>query len=120
MLDVLVEERMRGRAYTPDEAAYVAKVDLSAVKDPLSVSDRRLEKLRRLCQAWDIEIRPVNITSHRRIVGPLIVAAKKMIFPVLRLFLKDFIRRQKEFNAAAIALLAELSNERPVAALQEE
>lgn len=107
-----VEDALKAGHYTRDEVAYVSKVQLSAVPARLSISDERLEKLRRLCQTWEADLTWQPITSHRRVIGPLIVAGKRAIFPVLRVLLKDYIRRQREFNAAAIALMAELSAER--------
>lgn len=97
--------------YTADEVKFIAAMDEMPVKGAIAVSDERLEKLRRLCQVWEVDLRYRNITSHRRIIGPIIVAFKKLLYPVIRAIFKDYIRQQKEFNAAAIAMLADLSNE---------
>ena len=78
------------------------------VKGVLQVSNDQLEKLRRLCQVWDVDIRPGEITSHRPIIGRVIVAGKKLLFPVIRALLKNYLSQQREFNAAAISLLADL------------
>ena len=96
--------------YSRDDAAYIAKLNLGLTKGALDVSDDHLEKLRRLCQLWDVDIRIGEISSHRKIIGPLIVGAKRLLYPVLRVFLRDFIRQQRSFNAAAISLLGDLSN----------
>ena len=96
--------------YSRDDAAYIAKLNLGLTKGALDVSDDHLEKLRRLCQLWEVDIRIGEISSHRKIIGPLIVGAKRLLYPVLRVFLRDFIRQQRSFNAAAISLLGDLSN----------
>ncbi len=72
--DACVMDKIEAGEYTRDEIAYIEKVDLQAVKGSLQVSKQRLEKLRRLCQCWEIDITVGEITSHRKIIGPLIVA----------------------------------------------
>jgi hypothetical protein len=104
-----VASKIAAGRYTVDNVAYISKVHLNLEPGYLQVSDKTLEKLRRLCQLWDVDIRATNITSHRKVIGPLIVAAKKIVYPLLKVFLKDFIRQQRSFNAAVIALLAEVS-----------
>ncbi len=54
---------------------------------------------------------PCDATSHRKYAGPVIVAAKKLIYPILRAFFKDTLHQQRSFNAGSIALMAELSEE---------
>ncbi|MCB0353122.1 MAG: hypothetical protein KDD64_06335, partial [Bdellovibrionales bacterium] len=76
------------------------------------VSDEVLEKLRRLCQLWNVRLLPQEkITSHRPLIGPVIVAVKKAIFPIVRYILKDVLHQQRSFNAAAIQLLAEIASD---------
>ena len=112
-LDNLVEQKIKSGLYHQDELGRIRKLSLALSDGSLDVSEETLEKLRRLCQLWDIDLRPFGVSSHRKIIGPLIVFAKKLVTPILRIFLKDMIRQQRDFNAAAIALLAELSNRKP-------
>ncbi len=93
------------------DVEYLAKLSRPVVDGALELTDARLEKLRRLCQTWEVGIKQANITSHRKIVGPFIVGVKRALFPILRILLKDFIKQQRDFNAAAITLLADLSRE---------
>ena len=115
-LAALIEEkaksRILNRQYRADEVSYVAKVNFCPIKGRLQVSEQELNTLRRLCQAWNIEIRPMLIQSHRPIIGPAIVAVKKIIFPILRVLMKDFVTQQRDFNAAAIGMLGTLLSER--------
>jgi len=114
-LEQRVEQRIAGGRYTRDDAQYIAKMHLRLCSGLLDVSDETLEKLRRLCQLWDVDVRIRRISSHRRVIGPVIVAAKRLLYPMLRVLLKDFIRQQRSFNAAAIAAIADLhSAKRPV------
>lgn len=109
-LEKRVQERLASGEYTSQELDHVSRVDVNPIQGELNIPDKRLEKLRRLCQVWDVDLRVDKITSHRKIIGPFIVAAKKLMLPVIRVFLKNFIAEQREFNAAAVSLLAELSN----------
>jgi hypothetical protein len=107
-----VQERIAAGKYSAGDIAYIAKMSARVTADKLDVSYQTLEKLRRLCQLWDVDLRPGGISSHRKILGPAIVAAKRLFYPVLRVFMKDFIRQQRSFNAAVISVLAELSQGR--------
>lgn len=109
-----VEGRIASGEYSWHDAAYISKMHLQASGGRLQVTDKTLEKLRRLCQLWDVEIRTKEISSHRKFVGPVIVAAKRALYPVLRIFLKDFIRQQRSFNAQVISLLTDLANDKQV------
>jgi len=107
-----VEARVRAGELTARHIADVAKMNLSPTKGSLVIPTVTLERLRRLCQLWDVDLRPAReITSHRRFIGPVIVAAKRLLFPIVRFFMQDTLRQQREFNATAIALLADLANE---------
>ena len=103
-----IKQRLADGQFTEQDMRVVA--DLGKRKDELrlSISDAKLERMRRLCQLWDIELRPPHqITSHRKLVGPFIVAAKKLVYPILRVLLKDLIRQQRDFNGSVIAYLTE-------------
>ena len=106
-----VEQRISAGEYLPDTIQYFNEVSFRAVPGELTVSDKRLEQLQKLCQLWDVRLRPKEISSHRKVLGPLIVAAKRVVYPVLSAFLKESFHQQRSFNAAALALLAELSEE---------
>jgi hypothetical protein len=69
-----------------------------------------VERLRRLAQLWDVHLRPLAISSHRPVIGPVIVFVKRILFSVLRLLLKDTLHQQRSFNAEVIRALAELSS----------
>lgn len=106
-----VEGHINAGHYSVDTIKYFQEVSFSPVADDLTVTEKRLEQLRKLCQLWDLKIRPAEITSHRRFIGPLIVAVKRLIYPILSAFLKDTLHQQRSFNAGVIGLLAELSED---------
>jgi len=52
----------------------------------------------------DIDCRPTPaITSHRRIIGPLIVFCKKIVFKLLRPYTNTLFDRQNRFNEQLVA-----------------
>lgn len=107
-LTAKVQQRLADGEYTEQDMRVVADLGKPKAELHLKMSDAKLERIRRLCQLWDIELRPPHqITSHRKIVGPLIVAAKKLVYPLLRVLLKDLIRQQRDFNGSVIAYLSE-------------
>jgi hypothetical protein len=106
-----VQERISAGQYSIDTIKYFQEVSFNPVADDLTVAEKRLEQLRKLCQLWDLKIRPAEITSHRRFIGPLIVAGKRLVYPILSAFLKDTLHQQRSFNAGVIGLLAELSED---------
>ena len=111
-----LQQRMRQRIaagdYTIHDVRFVRILQLNLFRSAPQMSADRFEKLRRLCLSWNIGLRPLEISSHRKYIGPVIVTAKRILFRILQVLLKDLILQQRTFNANAIALLAELSDER--------
>jgi len=112
-LERRVADKIAAGKYKREDVHYVRDVTFMPVQEALQLSTDRLEKLRRLCQLWEVDLKPPReISSHRPLIGPIIVGAKKLFFPILRVFLKETLRKQRDFNAAAIALLADVANEK--------
>lgn len=112
-LESYIGERMKGHLsagkYTIGELEGIRHFKLALLPSSTKLTEERLEKIRRLSHLWEVDIKISNITSHRPIVGPFIVAAKKILLPFIRLALADMIRQQREFNAEALGLVMELS-----------
>lgn len=52
----------------------------------------------------DIDCRPAPaITSHRRLIGPLVVFCKKIVFTLLRPYTNTLFDRQNRFNGQLVA-----------------
>ena len=111
-LDEKVQSRIAAGEYSAADVSYISKMNLHLTSGSLDVSDKTLEKLRRLCQLWDVSLKNREITSHRKVIGPVIVGVKKMLFPILQVLLKDFIRQQRAFNAAAVDAIADAANKK--------
>ena len=115
-VDYQLEDKINQRAtqidFTWDQKKYLQALTFELRLDPNSINESFLDKTRTACQLWDVDLRSQHITSHRKFVGPVIVYAKKLIAPVIKFFLKDFIRQQKDFNAAILALVIEGKNKK--------
>ena len=110
-IDNSVKAKISAGEFSEDDVKYIRALSFMPKSDSSEIPHETLEHLRRACQLWDINIRLFNITSHRKIVGPFIVALKKLLFPVLRVLLKDFINQQRAFNAQVISTLHHLSQQ---------
>jgi hypothetical protein len=86
-------------------------VSTAIAPQSFTTSPERLEMLRSLCQIYSAGIRAANITSHRPVIGPLIVFVKKILFRSVAALLGPSFERQREFNAGVIRLLGDLCNE---------
>ncbi len=106
-----VREKIQRGEFLDKDVRYVSDLSRPLISETLNVSDQRLQKLRTLCQLWDVDIKGTNITSHRKYVGPIIVAFKRALLPIVKVLLKDTINQQRDFNAASISLLTDLANE---------
>lgn len=95
----------------PNEPERVSQFDTNIARGSLVLSPQRLELLRRLCHVYSAGIRSEKISSHRRVVGPAIVFAKKLLFRIVSPLLGPSFKHQREFNAAVIKLLGDLCNE---------
>lgn len=114
-LAAVLEEKVaalrREGAFTESDQMFVQKMSYSVAKSGFATSPERMELLRRLCQIYSIDVRPAQPTSHRRLIGPIIVAAKKVIFPIIKALLGPTFKHQKDFNAVVVMLLTDLCNE---------
>lgn len=93
------------------ESARVAKLSTALTRGTFVVSPERLELLRGLCQIYSAGILAERITSHRRVVGPVIVFFKKILFRIVAALLGPSFTSQRYFNAGVIRLLGSLCNE---------
>jgi hypothetical protein len=109
-LTARINSKIAAGKFKPEDLNFLSKAELRLIKKNHDFGDDALERLRRLCQLWELDLRPAPISSHRRFVGPLIVGAKRMIFPILRVFMKETIKQQREFNAEVIHMLADLGS----------
>ena len=104
------ERRLQGE-YSRDNEYYIRDISLALTRGDFRLSGKKQELLRRLCQIYHVELIPQAISSHRKVIGPVIVAFKKIVFSLLKPLLGRSMAQQREFNATVIAFLAEEANE---------
>lgn len=83
-------------------------ITLSGPNGP-ALEEDLVERLRMLSRDWEVDISGFQITSHRKIIGPLIVAVKRIVLAMLKGLLKNSFDKQRNFNAQVVEMLAELS-----------
>jgi hypothetical protein len=111
LLETRVAEAQRAGLYTERDVQQISDIQIATSRAAFVTSPEKLERLRRLCQIYSVNLRPEEITSHRKVVGPVIVAAKKALFRLLEGLLGRTIKHQRDFNSEVVALLTELCNE---------
>lgn len=105
----LLSKRMEKCKFKVEDIAYVKSLSLFPVKDASNIDEETLERLRRLCEVWEVQFKAPKITSHRALIGPVIVFVKRLLYPLLQVFLKEPFAQQRKFNAEALSLLADLA-----------
>lgn len=100
-------ERISSGEYSIQDIKNIAETKCQLVNRNLQLSTKDLESVRELCKLWDLQLTPIHITSHRRFIGPIIVAVKRMLFPLISMLMKETIKQQRSFNAAAVTVLTE-------------
>jgi hypothetical protein len=90
--------------YTDAELQRIAnlKADLSPKKNE-RYSEMNMH-LRKLHYNWDVAASGGIISSHRKVLGPLLVLIKRVGFKALRFLGSAFFTRQTEYNAANVRL----------------
>ena len=65
------------------------------------------EIFRRCCVTWEVD-RALPITSHRAVIGPVLVAVKRAVRRALRFQTEAQLSRQRDFNWNLLLVLREL------------
>jgi hypothetical protein len=106
-----VEARRAAGEFTPDNQRYIELLSRDVIKGGSRISARHSELLRRLCGLHQVTMQLHQVTSHRKYTGPIIVALKKILYRVVKPLMDPMLQQQREFNATAVYLLADLANE---------
>lgn len=103
-----IKERVRQRRasgfYSDEEVRRIAKMELEVTEVVPGFREEVEHHLAVLNDAWDTAADPV-ISSHRRILGPIIVALKKLLRQVTRPYITLVLARQVDFNSRLLHLL---------------
>jgi O-antigen chain-terminating methyltransferase len=103
-----IKERVRQRRasgfYSEEEVRRITQMELEVTESVPKFEAEIEQHLAALNDAWDVAEAPV-ITSHRRGLGPLIVAAKQLLLRVSGPYTRLALARQIEFNSTLLHLL---------------
>ena len=97
----LEERRQRGLV----DAAEIERVS-AATPATLEGDGILSDAFRRCCETWEVD-RPIEIRSHRAVLGPVLVAAKRLLLRLLRFHTETAWRRQREFNRNLLLVVRE-------------
>jgi len=98
-----VAERLARGVLDCDEIARVSTMALRT----FAGDDAASEIFRRCCVTWEVDRLPA-LTSHRPLVGPLLVAVKRVARRLLRFQTEAQFSRQRDFNWNLLLVLREL------------
>jgi O-antigen chain-terminating methyltransferase len=103
-----IKERVRQRRaagfYSEEEVRRIAQMELEVTEIVPGFQNEIEHHLAELNDAWDTSAEPV-ITSHRRGMGGVIVAAKRLLRQITRPYITLVLARQVEFNSTLLHLL---------------
>jgi hypothetical protein len=96
-------ERYERGVVDRDEVARVTAMRLHTFDGDEAAS----EIFRCCCVTWDVD-RETPITSHRAVIGPVLVAVKRLVRRLLRFLTEAQLSRQRDFNWNLLLVLREL------------
>lgn len=100
-IETALSKRLSASAnYTAIEQNKINELNHRLVPESdVEIDEKTGERLRALAKLSQTELKPPRaISSHRPLLGPIIVKAKRALWPLLNALLKDTFRAQKEFN----------------------
>jgi len=103
-----VSEKLEKGIYSSEEINNVSKRKLDVLLD-LEIEDS-FRRFHYLYGNWDIT-KEFQITSHRPLIGPFIVLAKKFVRFLVRLYTRSIFKKQAGFNRDLILLNKEILKE---------
>lgn len=103
----LAQRVREGESYTPEEIERVAGLDHRIFPQDFELDVETTEHFRALTLLSQSELKPASqITSHRRFVGPLIVALKRLSWPLIRIHLDKVFQGIQEHQSWVTVRLA--------------
>jgi O-antigen chain-terminating methyltransferase len=99
-----VRERRVSGFYSDEEVRRITQMELEVTESVPKFEEEIEQHLAQLNDAWDVATEP-DIASHRPGLGPLVVAAKRLLARVTRPYTKLALARQVEFNSTLLHLL---------------
>lgn len=100
-----IQRKREQGIYTDEEVESLAAVRLRAYADEARIDDKVLGRLLGPSHDWNIAADYLVRTSRRGLPGRLLVLAKKLVRPVVRLYTDHVLNRQAQINLYFFYLL---------------
>ncbi len=89
--------------YLEEEILKVSKLQHRLFPEGFELSTKDATAVRSLCTLSQTDLKPVRaISSHRKYIGPLIVALKKATWPMIKFHLTNSFKGISQFNSWAV------------------
>jgi SAM-dependent methyltransferase len=103
-----IEEKKQQGNYSPEELEKIERMTLQIQAEDSDSQEGdiqyRLSQINYLCDT----VRPPEIASHRKVLGPLITGFKKVIRKLTEPYIQMVLKNQVEFNVALVRLLNQM------------
>ncbi|MDD2942715.1 MAG: hypothetical protein PHC51_07100 [bacterium] len=101
-----------GGTYNKTEIHDITHKKTTLVPTGTILSQESSERLRALSKLAQFQLRPASqITSHRRLLGPVIVFFKKLTWPIIHIHLKETFAGIQELSAWSVVTMAKQESE---------
>jgi hypothetical protein len=113
-LENKLKERLERRLSKSSDYSAKEIQEIDELNPYLFPANFRLEKadaaaIRSICTLSQTELKPArSITSHRKLIGPIIVAIKKATWPMIKFHLTDSFKGIGQFNSWAVHTICKL------------
>lgn len=98
--------------YPQEEIDHISQLDRRLFPSGFELNEELTTRFRALSALSRCELRPLHqIKSHRPLIGPLIVKAKRLLFPLVAVHFKESFKALQEFNSWSVANQAALAVE---------
>ena len=95
-------------SYSDEEIVRVSGLSKRLFHDGFCLNEDQTNRVRALCSLSQSTLKPANeISSHRKLIGPLIVFIKRLTWPLISVHLRDVFVGIQEFQSLAVETLAE-------------
>lgn len=90
--------------YVSDELFTAENIDLDGINKEI---DSLFMNIQKLNETW--QINDFDIKSHRKILGPFLVLAKRFVRKMVYWLIRPYIDQQVKFNAAATRAISDIA-----------
>lgn len=109
-----IMEKIRGNIRKRREEQKVIKIeDLERKIETQNPPYNFHQELGSINANWDIENRTYRISSHRKLLGRVLIKGRELIHGEIKRYVDPVFWKQKEFNASTVRILNYLSKELP-------